>query len=235
MASPLISCIVPVFNGDRYIREALDSILRQTYAPLEVVVADDGSTDDTASVVATYGERVRYVWQANAGPGAARNLGLQSVRGDFVAFLDADDVWHPDKLTRQMARFEARPELDLCVTRIKNFWVPELREEAVRFRDHPLARPMPGYALSTLLARRALFEGDGRFDPGLRHTNDTDWFVRAAERGATMDLLPDVLVFRRLHPANRSRRLAGASREEYLQLVKSALDRKRSGGPTRTG
>ena len=125
----LISCIVPVYNGERYLKEALDSILTQSYRPLEIIVVDDGSTDGTAEVVAGYGERVRYVWQSNAGPWIARNLGLSATQGEFISFLDADDLWHAEKLARQMARFEARPELDLCVTHLQNFWIPELEGE----------------------------------------------------------------------------------------------------------
>ena len=92
MQSPLISCIVPVYNGERYIKEALDSILAQTYRPLEIIVADDGSTDGTESVVANYGNRVRCLWQPNAGPAAAWNLGVRAAQGEFVVFLDSDDV-----------------------------------------------------------------------------------------------------------------------------------------------
>src|SRR5688572_20501170 len=98
VTTPTISCIVPVYNGERYIREALDSILGQTYPNLEVVVVDDGSTDATAAAVASYGNRVSYLWQPNAGPVAARNLGLGAATGDYVAFLDADDLWHLEKL-----------------------------------------------------------------------------------------------------------------------------------------
>jgi len=100
MQSPLISCIVPVYNGERYLKEALDSILVQTHCPLEIIVADDGSTDGTASVVAGYGEGVKHLWQPNAGETAARNMGLSAAQGEFVAFLDADDLWHPEKLAR---------------------------------------------------------------------------------------------------------------------------------------
>ncbi len=116
MNSPLISCIVPVFNGERYLREALDSIFAQTYRPLEILVADDGSTDRTPYIAAAFGNRLRYLRQDNQGPAAARNLGIRAATGEFIAFLDADDVWHPEKLERQMARFQVRPELDYCVT-----------------------------------------------------------------------------------------------------------------------
>ena len=116
MRREFVSCIVAVYNGERYLGEALDSILTQTFRPAEIIVVDEGSTDGTASVAHHYGEQLRYVWQPNAGPAAARNLGLGLVQGEFVAFLDADDLWHADKLAQQMARFRARPELDLCVT-----------------------------------------------------------------------------------------------------------------------
>jgi glycosyltransferase involved in cell wall biosynthesis len=223
----LISCIVPVYNGERFLCETLDSILAQTYRPLEIIVADDGSTDGTAAVVAGYGEPVRYLWQPNAGPGAARNLGLRVAQGEFVAFLDADDVWHPEKLARQMARFQARPELELCVTHIRNFWIPELHKEKARFRNHRLMQALPGYTPVTLLARRNLFEQVGLFNATFRHVHATEWFVRVAEQGRVTELLPNVLVYRRLHHTNRSRHLAAASRDEYLQLVKTSIDRRR--------
>lgn len=121
MKQPLISCIVPVYNGELYLREAIDSILAQTYRPLEIIVVDDGSTDATPDVVAGYGDRLRYIRQPNAGPGAARNHGLNLAQGEFIAFLDADDLWHPDKLARQMTRFLNRPDLDLCITYAQHF------------------------------------------------------------------------------------------------------------------
>jgi glycosyltransferase involved in cell wall biosynthesis len=227
VAAPLVSCIVPVLDGERYLRESLDSILGQTYAPLEAIVADDGSTDGTAALVAAYGDRVRYLFQPNAGPAAACNLGLGAARGEFVAFLAADDLWHPEKLARQMARFAARPELDLSLAHLSNFWMPEVAEEARRFEHERLARPVPGYTCVTLLARRALFERVGGFDPALQHGVDFEWFLRAGEHGAVMELLPDVLVFRRLHRDNRSRRLAADSRDTFVRLVKHSLDRRR--------
>ncbi len=223
----LISCIVAVFNGERYLKEALDSILAQTYRPVEIIVVDDGSTDKTAAVVASYGEQVRYVWQLNAGPGAARNLGLSLTQGEFVAFLDADDFWHAEKLATQMARFEARPELEMCVTHMQNFWVPELHEEAARFENHRLSQPQPGHLTQTLLTRHRLFEKVGHFNAAFRHVHDSEWFFRTSERGIIMELLPDVLVYRRMHQNNLSRLMAGASRDEYLQLVKNTLDRRR--------
>jgi glycosyltransferase involved in cell wall biosynthesis len=227
MGQPLISGIVPAFNGERYLRETLDSMLAQTHRPLEIIVVDDGSTDGTPDVAASYGDKVRYLRQDNAGPATARNRGLNAARGEFVAFLDADDLWHPEKSARQMAHFAARPELGLCITHVQNFWIPELAAEAERYRDHPLSRPVPGYLTQTLLARRSVFETVGQFDPGLHHAEKTDWFLRALGQGAVLELLPDVLVYRRLHETNVSRSLGAASRDEYLRLLKASLDRRR--------
>lgn len=219
---------MPVFNGERYLREALDSVLRQTYRRLELIVVDDGSTDGSPAIVASYGDRLRALQQANAGPAAARNRGLRAMRGDFAAFLDADDLWHPEKLARQMARFAESPVLDACVTHLRNFWIPELADEAARFRDHRIARPVPAYLPSTMVARRRAFDLVGTFDASLRFGHSTEWFLRAAARGAVVEALPEVLYSRRIHHANRSRKMHAESREEYLRLVKAHLDRRRS-------
>ena len=227
MSPPLISCVVPVFNGERYLRKALESIFQQTHRPLEVIVADDGSTDGTAAIAAGYDEPAMYLRQSHTGSAAARNLGLSAARGEFVAFLDADDLWHPEKLARQMARFETRPELDLCIAFVQNFWTPELQEKVPRFADHPLAKPFPGYCAPALLARRALFDTVGRFNPDLRHGDLKDWFLRVAERGAAMEVLTDVLVYRRLHETNISHGKAAVDRDESLRIVKASLDRRR--------
>jgi glycosyltransferase involved in cell wall biosynthesis len=229
LGSPLVSCIVPVFNGERYLAETLDSILAQTHSPLETIVVDDGSTDDTAGIVAAYGEKVRYFFQENAGPASAYNTALTKTEGKYVAFLGADDLWHQEKTARQLSRFEARPELDYCVTHLQNFWIPELKDEAERLKDHRLARPMPGYTSATLLARRRLFDAVGTFDATLQHGHDLDWFLRAAESGATAEMLPDVLMYRRMHHTNRSRELADNSRKTYLRILKASLDRRRKG------
>jgi glycosyltransferase involved in cell wall biosynthesis len=234
MARPVVSCVVPVFNGERYLGEALDSILAQTYRPLEVIVADDGSTDDTAGVMRRYGDRIRCVQQAHAGAPVARNLGLAAAVGDYIAFLDADDLWHPEKLSRQMTRFAARADLDVCVTHLQSFWIAALRQEAERFRNHPLAQPQPGYVTTTMLVTRSLFDRVGGFDTRRSVGDPMEWFVRAAESGARMELLPDVLVYRRMHERNLSwqsdgeRRMTGAMQSAIVRVVKESLDRRRA-------
>ena len=217
--SALVSCVVPVHDGERFLGPALDSILAQTHREVEAIVVDDGSSDGTPEVIASYGTRIRSVRQENAGHASARNRGIEVARGTFLAFLDADDLWHPEKLARQLARFAERPELELCFSWLRNF-----TEGSDAVED------VPGYTSVALLARRAVIERIGDFDPSLRHGNDRDWMLRAAEAGTVIELLPDVLVYRRLHGANRSLQLAEASRAEYLRIVKASLDRRRASG-----
>jgi len=228
MKPPLISCVVPVFNGERYLSETLDSILAQTYRPLEIVVVDDGSTDQTADVIASYSDKVHYFKQANAGVPAARNLGISAAAGAFIAFLDADDLWHPEKLERQMACFKARPELEICLTHVQNFWGSKSETQLNRPNNRPLVKPIPGYVTQALLTKRTTFETVGSFDTSFGHAYKTDWFLRASARGCAMELLTDVLVYRRLHHANMSRSFSAAARDEYLNLLKANLDRRRS-------
>ena len=223
MTVSLISCIVPVFNGERYLSEALDSIFAQTYRPLEIIVVDDGSTDATASIIAGYGDRVHCLRQRNQGPASARNMGVRAARGEFIAFLDADDLWHHEKLQRQITRFAARPELELCITQVQHFWIPELKAEEERLRNHRLASPAPGYLIQALLSRRGLLTKVGLFDPSLRQSEDTDWFLRAFEKQVVTEIVPQVLVYRRLHGSNISR----SSRQLFVDAVKLSLDRRR--------
>ena len=206
MDAPLISCIVPVFNGERYLPETLESVLAQTYRRREIILVDDGSTDGTAAVANSYRGRIRYIRQPNAGEAAARNRGLSMAGGEFVAFLDADDVWHPEKLERQIARFRERPELHLCFTQFRNFWVAEAVEEERRYRNGPLSEVQSGWSICTLLAPMRVFSEHGEFiRNGVPMSESMIWFLRAARRGAVIDVLPEILMHRRLHATNASR------------------------------
>lgn len=229
MTAPRVSCIVPVFNGERFLAEALESILRQTRPPDEIIVVDDGSRDDSGGIARGFGDAIRYMRQDNAGPAAARNAGVALAGGDFLAFLDADDVWLPAKLERQLARFAERPELEFCVTHQQNFWMPELAAEENAYRNQPFSRPLPSFTFQSLLCRRRMFERVGPCNEGLRVASDVDWFLRAREAGLAHEVLPDVLVRRRLHQGNLTRADL-ASRDTLVANLKASLDRRRKGG-----
>ena len=223
----LISCIIPVYNGERFLREAVASILGQSHESIEVIVVDDGSTDGTAEIARSYGSRVRYVHQDNAGPAKARNHGIDLARGAFVAFLDADDRWHQEKLSRQLGRFRERPELAYSVTLVQNFWEAEVAEERDRLEDHTRAQPIPGYVTDTLMVPKSWMDETGGFDDSFAHGDAADWISRVELKGGVGELLEEVLVYRRLHAENRSRVHATESREEFLRILKGRLDRQR--------
>src|ERR1700722_11062092 len=147
-----VSCVIPVFNGERFLAEAIESVLAQSYETSEIIVVDDGSTDGTKTVAARFDQRVAYVEQSNAGPASARNHGIQRASGDFIAFLDSDDLWHPEKTAIQLAHFAAGAELVLCTAQMQNFWSAQLAHEAASLADTRLTQIQPNVG-STLMAR----------------------------------------------------------------------------------
>ena len=184
-----VSVVIPTYNYARYLPEAIDSALAQTHAPLEVIVVDDGSIDDTPGVLAAYGDRIRVIRQANRGAGAARNTGIAAARGEYVAFLDADDVWLPRKLELQMARFEADPGLGLvhCGAetvddegRHAGFMINGL-EGWVAADLLRLDREVMGPG-SNIVVPRHVAEGIGGFDERLPPSEDWDFSYRIAAR-----------------------------------------------------
>jgi|RhiMetdeSRZDD1v2_1073273.scaffolds.fasta_scaffold22129_6 glycosyltransferase involved in cell wall biosynthesis len=224
---PLISCIVPAFNAGRYLRESLASITNQSYAPIEIVVADGGSDDDSLDIARSHGDGVRIVAERGLAPAATRNLGASAARGAFLAFLDADDLWHPDKLERQMRCFHDDRGLDLCVTHVQMFWDAAVADEGRRLQSHARAtEPVPGFSTITLLVRRTAFERVGPFDPELWHADAVDWFIRAEMAGLRRHLLPDVLTYHRMHKSNLTRRRDRNCRDEFLRVVKAWTDRR---------
>ena len=237
--SQLVSCVVPTFNAARYLPQALASILDQTHRDLEVVIVDDGSEDDTLAIAAAAGSRVRVVRHNRLGPAATRNRGVQEAQGAFLAFLDPDDFWQPDKLELQFRRFQEDPALDLCVSHARLLWEPEAAGQAQRLQHLPRAtQPVPGFATITLLARRQAFETVGLFDPDLWFADAVDWFLRAEAAGLKRLLLPEALTIHRMHGRNLSQRREQDSRKEFLRIVKRWADRQRilaAPSPAETG
>lgn len=236
MGEPLISCIVPVYNGERFIAEAIQSILGQSYPSLEIIVVDDGSCDGTGKVIERFGDRLTYLRQSNGGPAAARNTGVKASAGTFLAFLDADDLWHEEKLERQLARFRQRPELELCLTYKRTFWVEAMRHEEQRLKDqdHPFAKDHPGYVCQTMLMPRSTFDRVGPFDEDLRIGEDTDWLLRAERLGIEREILRDVLVFRRMHEHNISYTRYSGGAEDQIKMLFSHLRSRREATPAAT-
>jgi glycosyltransferase involved in cell wall biosynthesis len=205
VSRPLISVMIGVYNGAPYIAEAIDSVFAQTYRPLELIVVDDGSDDGSADVASSY-ETVKVIRQQRKGNGGARNRAVRDARGDFFAFLDADDRFVPTKLDLQMNALEADPTIDIVFGHVLEFVSPELDEETRSTVRQPADGPMPWMAPNLMLIRRAAFERVGLFSEALRVGVTVDWYARAQEAGLKTLMLPDVVLERRLHTQNNGLR-----------------------------
>jgi glycosyltransferase involved in cell wall biosynthesis len=225
---PLVSVIVPVYNGERYLAEALASVAAQDYRPIETIVVDDGSTDRSQEIAKTHPASVRYHFQPHRGIGAARNTGIGRAAGRFVAFVDADDVWTADKLRRQMQAFERDPTLDIVFGHVEQFISPDA-PEPFKARVRYASQPLPGRVPGTMLARREAFSRVGAFSEPIGEV--VDWMLRAQECGLKSTVLPEVLLRRRLHTAN-SARLRPEILGEYAKYLKASLERRRAAGRT---
>ena len=220
-----VSVIIPVFNGELYLREALESVFGQDHKPYEVIVVDDGSTDKTADVIDDFKD-VQYVRQSNQGVAVARNTALEMARGEFIAFLDQDDVWAPNKLAVQVQYFLDHPEIQYTVTHQQFFLEPDTNVP-VWFRKELLSEPHPGFVPSTLMVRRSVFEKIGRFETQYSHASDSDWFFRASQAQLPMAVIPELLLRRRIHPANESSKVKVAL-GELRRVVKRSIDLERA-------
>ena len=213
MSNPAVSVVIPVYNGENYLRLALESVLRQTFQDFEIIVIDDGSKDSTPDIAQSFGERVRYVRQENAGVAAAVNHGIRLARGRYFAWLSHDDLWAPEKLSAQLEALQRVDGPAVCYTDIKLidgegkvFDEKELplpnRNEIVRaiLRLEPVL-----YAAYSLVCEVRCFEQVGPYDLKKRHTQDADMLLRLA-RTFPFVRVPEKLMFVREHGTRDSLR-----------------------------
>jgi len=225
---PLVSVIITVYNCEKYLAEAIESVLAQAYQPIEIIVIDDGSTDGSDQVVKRLLPSVHYFYQSNAGLGAARNRGVGFAKGDYFAFLDSDDTWVENKLIRQMAVFRSNPDADLVFGQVQQFISPELDEHEKSKLRCP-AENMPGYVAGTMVIKRESFVRAGPFETHWHIGEFLDWYMRAQETGLISVMVPEVVLKRRLHTDNISIRNRD-SRTDYVRILKASLDRRRASG-----
>ncbi len=233
MSSPLanvppgaVTAVIPFFDSERYLAEAVHSVLAQTHAPIELVLVDDGSSDTSSEIARAYAPPARYVRRENGGPAAARNTGLAHASADFVAFLDSDNRWLPGTTELQLAAFAADPGVDVVFGQAREFVSAELDPSTLPAR--PPRDGTTGVLVSSMLARRSVFDTVGLFDERLRIGEWIDWSTRLQDSACRVLVLPDVVVERRIHEANNSI-VRRDERREYAQVLKAALDRRRSG------
>jgi glycosyltransferase involved in cell wall biosynthesis len=214
----LVSVIIPVFNGAAFVADAVQSLLDQDHPQLEIILVDDGSTDNLATAVEALPVQVRLLTQANAGPAAARNLGLRAASADIIGFLDVDDLWPQGKLAAALAWLEANPACDVVLGRAQ--LMERLEDGRYQYVGSP-EDSFPTY-IGAALYRRPVFTTVGLFDPLLRFAEDLDWFTRATRAGVRVDRLDMVSLHVRRHPANSTRNKTAADLTP-VRLLRKAL------------
>ncbi|MBU1701867.1 MAG: glycosyltransferase family 2 protein [Candidatus Eisenbacteria bacterium] len=222
--NPLVSTIVPVYNGEPFIREALDSILAQDYESQEIIVVNDGSTDGTCKIIESY-PHLTVIHQSNKGVSSARNAGLEKSHGELIAFLDSDDRWTPEKLRLQVAFLQQNQEIDYVCAMARHLLAPGTPWPAW-LKKELLESPQIAYSPCTLLAWKKTFERVGPFNPELRTGEDTDWFARANDLGIRGGVVHEVLMVRRIHDRNISAPSEQSNRH-LLKILQASIKRKR--------
>ena len=224
-ANPRVSVIIPTYNAAPFIARTLNSILEQDFSDLEVVVVDDGSTDDTTVIVDGFESRVRLIRQQNAGVAAARNRAIAEARGDLIAFLDHDDVWYPGKLRRQVALLDSRPEVGVVYGNAQFIDLEDKRMwtylSAPRLHRGRVLLPLfldCFIPLLTAVVRTKLIARIGAFSPRWHIAEDYDLFLRAAEV-TEVDYVDGIVAGYRIHPGNLSRSYARRILEEQEVLT----------------
>lgn len=211
MKSPLVSIIVPAYNAEKYLVECIDSVLGQSYPNVECIVVDDGSTDATADICRSYGDRIRYLRQANGERSAARNNGLAHARGEYIGFLDADDLLAPRKIAEQMAFLDQNPQFDVAYSKVLYFIEGPPRS------FYSVRRPGPSgdiaakliysnfITVNSPLIRKRATKRSGSFDITLSHYEDWDLLLRLALSGAAFGFQDAFHAFCRMHEKNTVR------------------------------
>jgi glycosyltransferase involved in cell wall biosynthesis len=221
--SMTITAVITTFNRREFLREALASVRSQTRPPDEIVVLDDGSTDGTREEMAGVAG-VKYRWQPNAGTSAARNAGWQWAGGEWIAFLDSDDLWTEDKLARQEVCALENPTLETVFGEGTNFATPGA-ESFFNAPGHRLGEALPAWLPSAALIRRATLDRTGGFDPQVKTAEVVDWVMRLRQAGVPMLMLPRVVLKRRLHAGNKQLQSDTGSKEN-LALVHRWMQQK---------
>ena len=227
MNKPLISVIIPVFNGERFIAEAIQSVLNQNYEPLEIIVIDDGSTDGTADLVKSIEGNIRYFYKQNGGTAAARNMGLSLAKSGQIAFIDADDVWVDNKLSLQMEQFNQFPETEVVI----GFLLPvrTVNQASIDAMQETNNKGALVLSLGSILVKKSVFDKIGVFDEELTLSEDTDWFFRVREADIKVRINKEIVQFYRLHDKNITHDKSQVMLF-LLKAFKKSLDRRRKAG-----
>lgn len=223
-----ISVIIPVYNGEKYLNEAINSILDQSYKPFELIIIDDGSNDSTAEIVKTYKEDLIYLYQENTGIAASRNRGISVAKSEYISFLDADNIWIKKKLQKQKERLFEDPSIDIIFGMIEHFYSPDTDEIFRRSVRCPSA-PLQGIDTNTMLIKRSTFLQVGLFSTDYKIGDFIEWYARAQENDLKAYCIPEVLLKRRIHYNNYTL-INKDAKNDYARIVKDMILRRKNKG-----
>lgn len=218
MLKPLVSIIIPAFNAETFITAALDSIWAQTYTKYEVIVVDDGSTDTTAKILKNY-KKIIFLQQENKGISSARNLALKYAQGEVIAFLDADDVWLPEKLEKQIEVLTSNRNTQMVFSFAQNFLDKKITVE------HFYAPIMAAHIPSTCLFNKQVLDVVGVFSPKVKFGEFTEWYGRVIDANIIIECIPQLLTLRRIHGENIG--IRNGNLKEYVHILKKKIERNK--------
>lgn len=221
-----VSAIIAVYNGADRLGEAIDSILAQDRASCEIIIVDDGSTDTTPDVIASYGPAVRGLRKEHAGLSAAHNFAIKHARGDAIAFLDHDDLWPPHALSSLVKLLQSDEAIDIASGKVDMRY--ERSEPPSELMRRCLAETNRPFMMHSLLIRRHVFDRIGGFDESLTHAMDVDWYMRARDMGLRFGFVPEITMVYRMHDSNMTRDVF-ATTQGIMAAFKHSLDRRRAG------
>ena len=219
--APRVSVLIPCYNAGAYLGQAIQSVLDQTYRDFEIIVVDDGSTDDSAAVAQSF-DRVRYFYNEHSGISVSRNLAIAKARGEIIVFLDADDLWHPEKLQKQVDYLDADPACMLVFTKVENFFEDEAAQKGERQQE--LYHADISMCIISCAIRRSVFEEHGVFREDYPHGEDTQFMYRLSLSGIDLKhSIDEVLYRRRVHSTNISLTHENNAGKKLMAIMADAL------------
>ncbi|MEA5619905.1 glycosyltransferase [Cronbergia sp. UHCC 0137] len=226
MSQPLVSAIIAVQNGEKYLAQAIDSIVSQTYPKVEILVIDDKSTDRTAAIAKGY-PQVVYLRHTGRGLADAWNTGLNAAKGEIIAFLDHDDYWASNKLALQVDYLIQHPEVQAAIAHCCFILADPTQPIPTGFKSKLLQKEQVARIPGTLVVYKTVFDLIGQFDPNLTIASDVDWFARAKDQNISMFVIPEVLLYKRVHNNNLSAN-AIVNNQEILGILRKSIKRQKT-------
>lgn len=222
----LISVIIPTYNRANFLPEAIESVNNQNYQNLEIIIVDDGSTDNTKDVISTLNEpRIKYIYQENKGPAAARNTGIKKAKGEIIGFLDSDDLWPENKLNSQLSELIDNKNIEIIMGCSKYILMDGVSELMINSKNDK--KIVNFICLGSGLFRKSVFDKVGLFNKNLKYAEDHDWILRAKESKISIKVLDEITLYIRMHTNNMTHNRS-LTKSYLIKALKLSIDRRKN-------